>query len=630
MAVKADATLVSAAFKLGESNVPHDTSQMFKEQFEALEEMNIAKMDMFGDIGEAAVVVAEKIDQNKQFMEGRDNLVKDFKTNIAEYDRQRDERGGGPDEDTIAAQQKMLEEVKEQIETLRDAPGVRTPEQTKQLRQLEKSVLAWRDENNKEMTRLKVNSYNLATDNVDHKQSFETEIDFLTGKEKGEPGFLTGKKVIDHNKSMLHTQVSSSAIRLSDAGITVGRNEKGERGYYYNDRIDRVKQQAEILAGTYVPNPSLNNAFITADELFGGVVLKDKSLQTDAIGIMGESAGLATAADYAIEIDPITGNKTKSKNKKLLYKDYDSAAPGQEEKIYNRIMATHEAGKDGELGEKRDVKAGIRYMSNNDILLGDNKFNYGEDSLKNPAITTLSYSKLGLSGSVDENNDGTITGDELSDADKKIVHNRLMNPETAAEVEISARELAKYLDMQARDQFNKTRKQAEMMGPRPKSTSQRKSGSGKEKNVYFDMKTSQEKFLTEVVEDPETGEKRIERKTDDDGNVVGAPKFTKVSTNPTQLRNKANQLFSMQRSGVSSFDTDDIVDLYGISIGYFPGKGFAPVRINEDGQVVRQQFKGTKTPTHPTLGGGYMKTPEAVFERYSIPVEYSNTKKKLR
>ena len=41
--------------------------------------------------------------------------------------------------------------------------------------------------------------------------------------------------------------------------------------------------------------------------------------------------------------------------------------------------------------------------------------------------------------------------------------------------------------------------------------------------------------------------------------------------------------------------------------------------VREDGQVVRQQDAKTKIPI-----GGYMKTPEAVFERYSIPTEYSN------
>lgn len=606
MAVKADATLVSAAFNLGRSNVPHDTSQMFKEQFQALEKMNIAKMNMFGDIGEAAVVVGEKIDQNKLFEEGRDKMLNNFKTDLAEYDRQSYEKGGGPDEDTVAAQQEMLEEIKEEIETLRDAPGVRTPEQNRQLKQLEKSVGAWRDENNKEMTRLRVTSHNLATDNVDFNQSFLTE------------NTLTGEKVVDQNKSMLHTQVASSSIRLSDAGITVGRNEKGERGYYYDPKIDRVKQQAGILDGTYVPKPSdgsigpKNMAFITADELFGGIVLKDKALETDAAGIIGESMVLATASDYAIEIDPITGVKTKSKNKKLKFKTYDAAAPGQEEKIYKRIMATHEAGgKDGALGNKRDVRAGIKYMSNSDMQVGDAKFNYSKDSLKNPAITTLSYSKLGLKGSVDKNNDGIITGDELSSEDKAAVHNKLMNPETAAEVEISARELAKYLDMQARDQFNKTRKQMEMMGPRPKPTSQRRGGSGTEKNINFSLTTKAEEFNI----DPATGKREV----DEAGNPTGAAQFAKTQTTPTQLRNMTGQLFSMQNNKVSSFDSDEYVNLFGMTIGYFPGKGFAPVRVREDGQVARQQDAKTKIPI-----GGYMKTPEEVFERYSIPTEYSN------
>lgn len=600
MAVKADATLVGAAFNLGRSNVPHDTSRIFKEQFKALEGMNIAKAAMFGNIGGAGIVVGEKIDQNKRFEEGRDKMVDEFTTSIAEVDRQNYENGGGPDEDTVAAQQQMLEEVKEQIEVLRDAPGVRTPEQNRQLKQLQKSVGAWRDENNKEMARLRVSSYNLATDNVDFNQSFLSE------------SALTGEKVKDANKKMLFTQIASSGIRLSDAGITIGRNDKGERGYYYDPNIDRVNQQAQIEDGTYVPEPSddsmgpKNMKFISADELFSNLVLKDKALETDAAGIIGESMGLATAADYAIEIDPITGNKTKSKNKKLLYKTYDAAAPGQEEKIYERIMATHEAGsEDGVLGKKRDVRAGIKYVSNNDMQVGDGKFNYNKDSQKNPSISALSYSKLGLQGgSVDENNDGVITGNELSNEDKAAVHNKLMNPETAVEVEISARELAKYLDMQARDQFNKTRKQAEMMGPRPKPT-QRGSGTRQDPVVRFALQPEENKFAN-------------------------------TSTRASQLQDMTGQLFEMQNNNASSYDTDNYVDLFGMKIGYFPGKGFAPININKDGQVAtkfNREYPGVPTYGKKPLNkyqnpktpiGGYMDSPEAVFKRYSIPVEYSN------
>ena len=148
-----------------------------------------------------------------------------------------------------------------------------------------------------------------------------------------------------------------------------------------------------------------------------------------------------------------------------------------------------------------------------------------------------------------------------------------------------------------------------MMGPRPKPT--RTSGSGTEKNVNFDFKTKRKEFII----DEKTGKQKV----DEQGNILGEAEFTKTQTTPTQLRNKTRQLFTMQGSNVSSFDTDNVVDLFGKSIGYFPGKGFAEVRVNEQGQVARLQSSKTKIPI-----GGYLKTPEAVFEAYSIPTEYSN------
>ena len=47
----ADATLVGAAFNLGRSNIPHDTSKIFQQQFKAIEEMNISQMATAGNIG---------------------------------------------------------------------------------------------------------------------------------------------------------------------------------------------------------------------------------------------------------------------------------------------------------------------------------------------------------------------------------------------------------------------------------------------------------------------------------------------------------------------------------------------------------------------------------------------------
>ena len=75
-----------------------------------------------------------------------------------------------------------------------------------------------------------------------------------------------------------------------------------------------------------------------------------------------------------------------------------------------------------------------------------------------------------------------------------------------------------------------------------------------------------------------------------------------------------NQLSELQGLNKSSFDDESYVSLFGEKVGYFPGKGFAPVRIRDDGQLVRQQIAATKMPK-----GGYWKNPSDVFKHYSIP-----------
>jgi hypothetical protein len=171
-----------------------------------------------------------------------------------------------------------------------------------------------------------------------------------------------------------------------------------------------------------------------------------------------------------------------------------------------------------------------------------------------------------------------------------------MNPQNEEEAKVSARELARYLNGIAKEEFDAVRSQMEYTGKKEKVNPPR--GSGTEKNVYFDLQVEAAKFK--------------------DGKTDKA-EFAKTQTTPTQLRSKTRQLFTMQNNNISSFDSDNVVDLFGKSIGYFPGKGFAEVRVNEQGQVARPQSSKTKIPI-----GGYQKTPEQVFERYSIPTEYSN------
>jgi len=97
-------------------------------------------------------------------------------------------------------------------------------------------------------------------------------------------------------------------------------------------------------------------------------------------------------------------------------------------------------------------------------------------------------------------------------------------------------------------------------------------------------------------------------------NDEGEREFAPQKTSTNELVDLDNQLSELQSLNKSSFDDESYVSLFGEKVGYFPGKGFAPVRIRDDGQLVRQQIAATKMPK-----GGYWKTPRDVFKHYSIP-----------
>jgi len=97
---------------------------------------------------------------------------------------------------------------------------------------------------------------------------------------------------------------------------------------------------------------------------------------------------------------------------------------------------------------------------------------------------------------------------------------------------------------------------------------------------------------------------------DDEGNR----KFANQKTSTNELISLDNQLSELQSLNKSSFDDESYVSLFGEKVGYFPGQGFAPVRMRDDGQLVREQIVATKMPK-----GGYWKNPSDVFKHYSIP-----------
>ena len=619
----ADATLVSAAFKMGQAAVPHDTSKIFQAQYQALGEMQANTAAAFGSVVETGLGVAQKIKHSDDFYESlkqaEDDLANTYlSTNSTKWDE--DQRNGkGVDEDTKAAAQAELEDIKSQIETLENMPGTRTTAQQKALKDLKKDAIVWRDETNRLLADYRVHSANMVDDTW-LEESFKDE---------------NGVTNVDHK--FVYGQILDRSIPINSVGIYKERR-NGQPGYVYDSSSNKasvlnnylVNAQRGINGGP-VEIEEGNKVWISHEELFGGAKLKDKEVMQLSVGHMIEGIGLATKADYA-SVTNANGDVIQSKNKKFLHEELPKNKIQRQ--IYETLTAKRSIGEDGQPGAVRDVRNGVKYMMNNPIHIGETSFLYSEESRDNPDYSELTYSGLGLipsnvdgvTSGVDNNGIPGLQADELSQEDLDFIHAKMMDPRTPEEVEFAAQNVARHMTLHTIDQFNK--KKREMMMTEDGEPIWKKQGFSNVGQYEKHLAERKNYGKTNTV-DPTIEFDLITK--DANGNDISTKKKPKRS----ELVNIDNQLSSLMEQ--SSFDTEDYVDVFGNRVGYFPGKGFAPVRVAKEGDVGEiLDSKGNVTGTRPTRAGeitrknpeyGYFKTPRDVFTHYSIPTTYN---KKIR
>jgi len=382
-----------------------------------------------------------------EFQNAFDKISSDLLTNSGDYMKNHYESGKGPDFDSVEYARNEFEiNIKDPLEELLRISGEKTYEEKQEIKQLEKNAVIWREENNQSLAFLRIASGDIANDNIDKNQSF-SKIDEDTNR-----------TVYDPNKASLYTQVAHPGILLSSVGVSAARNDKGQRGYYYDPSVNRTLQNYQVLSGQEVPPSNEENmTFISEEELFGGIVKKDKDAVMGIVDIQMNVLENFNNTEDNIKVSDGKGGWVESKSKVLKTENYNEISAKTEKDYFDFIMAPYSKNDDGSNKAKRNIKEGITYMSNNEIEIGGKLINYNEESKINPNIKTLTYAQLGLSGAVDKNKDGVLTGDELSQKDLNIVHNKLMNPQTDEEVRIAAGELASFFNLQTRELANQKR-----------------------------------------------------------------------------------------------------------------------------------------------------------------------------
>jgi hypothetical protein len=489
---KADATLVAAAYRMGMANVPADTSKTFMRQYEALANIEVAKIQMQGDIiksvGDLAetgikaytqVKIAKRQEKrDDEFDSGFIDVVDLVKSTLQEKGKNFSnykENGQVADQTSIDYQKKKLETIKEELTRLKkSAKG--NPENLTKIAKLEKKVIKWRDQTNKNVSDYKVHSELWLNDDVDMNTSFNV-FNSKTGVEEFSP-----------QMGFVYNSVMDPSVDLNDAGITP-EERNGREGYLFNPKQDRLAleykmSKASMLGYDPKAKPGLNRddkgagygggkirlaqdrsklAWISRDEMLSMVKKKDKDLPLELNGKMteillrmngdnGKTGQKIDNGDGSFRFD-----KSKLKYNINAYSDIEARS---EAEFYDIIMTPTTT-----VGKKqvsRDVKGGIAYISNNEITLGNTRINYGEMKQKDFNVDIAVINQIGIGSDIftaDELEDDKIDAAELEKhlGAKKEIFKVLFNPQTKQETEIAAREIAKFFNLQTKIKSNDDR-----------------------------------------------------------------------------------------------------------------------------------------------------------------------------
>ena len=498
---KADATLVAAAYKMGMANVPADTSKTFMRQYEALAGIEVAKINMQQqNIQSVATLATKGIDayakiKTAERQEGRDdefdsgfidaalvvdNLVKSTLQEEAKNWSNYKENGQVADQTTIDHQKRKLEVIKEELIRLKkSAKG--NPENLAKIAQLEKNVIKWRNQTNKNVSDFDIYAKMFENDDVNYAGSFNV-LNPQTGVEEFSPQI-----------ALLFSDVMDPTVDLKDANI-IPEERNGREGYLFDSKQDRLAlkyktSKASMLGYDPKAKTGLNRydkgagyggkkielaekrnfSWISRDELLSMVKKKDKDLPLELNGKMTEILLRMNGDDGKTgqKIDNGDGSFTYDKSKiKYNINAYSDIEARSEAEFYDIIMTPTTT-----VGKKqvsRDVKGGIAYISNNEITLGNTRINYGEMKQKDFNVDIAVINQMGIGSDVitsqqlkklDTDNSNTIDAAELEKhlGAKKDIFKVLFNPQTKQETEIAAREIAKFFNLQTKTKANSDR-----------------------------------------------------------------------------------------------------------------------------------------------------------------------------
>jgi hypothetical protein len=186
----------------------------------------------------------------------------------------------------------------------------------------------------------------------------------------------------------------------------------------------------------------------------------NKGMEIDPMKLEEQATNVIKGTDL-LKMAVLKDIKSENDINAIINKAGDGAIAtiGNTQKLLNTDFKRMQATLDSDFRNiLNSAETNLLDLFSRDLTIGNSKRNYKKDLLQNPAINTLTYSSLGLDKSVDKNNDGVISSDELSEEDRAVVLETLINPRTIAQKEAAISEFSNYCVGLAKQEFDYMRR----------------------------------------------------------------------------------------------------------------------------------------------------------------------------
>tara|TARA_R100000458_G_C8277727_1_gene253358 strand:+ start:3085 stop:4905 length:1821 start_codon:yes stop_codon:yes gene_type:complete len=461
MAIKADATLVAAGHRLGQSYISNDHSAIFNKQFEGLREAyrqhgrgfaGAIKEGVKGSMELGGKLIGKEIEKERAIWSDINKGLKDLSSDLAIKTAQKEHEADKSNKPESAAIEGVdvnsFEKIRDELKDLESKKFLGSKGK-KRRAELRGEIASLTENRTNERAAKNISTTYYGTNQANLDLSFNVI---------GENGTLDDVEKVEYQT--LYAQVIDRKNDLASMGITPKRGSfvNGEfvekpggdlyieasrnrllQEYLKNqpggqEVVDALKDQQKL---TTEPGGELTGRTIMVKytDLMNSVVPYDRASEANLNEIVTGTTKLAE------ELVTQVGQKTKG----LLYTNYSEIEGTVKRQIHDALSS---------------AEANVIDLASRDVQVGGQNRNFGADFKKSPKVSALRYSSLGLTGAYTkkQTEDGVLSSDELTDDDKDIVIQRYLKPQNTEERNALINDMTEWYNGHAKTAFDNHRK----------------------------------------------------------------------------------------------------------------------------------------------------------------------------